>query len=184
MTSTEMMQNKENIEQEGTQNCDNFERAGKSLVISGATMCGHEVYTKTRSVQDSVRFTAREKDRDWQCKQQEEFDIQGSDPKTFFINLVASIKDSIEEMKEENKTFQTEVKTEIKMSIKRSEMEAQRWNKEFWDKLQAETNKCTHLIRQEKKETEVAVSKELKNKLQQDSAQTILLIDELTDRVQ
>jgi hypothetical protein len=57
-----------------------------------------------------------------------------------------------------HKDLTTEIKTEIEKSLKRSELETQRRNEELLDRFNAEISKCTHLISQVQKETEVELT--------------------------
>jgi hypothetical protein len=128
-------------------------------------------------------------------------DINLNDIHNPVTNLIDSNKKLTENRTQQDRTiasylksqedFRKEIKIDIESSLKKSAEELQRQKKEFLDRLQAETCDCTGLISRVKYETEakfktvnkniISVSKDLETKLEQDNAQTNLLIGELTD---
>jgi hypothetical protein len=86
-------------------------------------------------------------------------------------------KTFLESMEANNIQFQkssmTEIKTEIKISFKRSEFESQRLNEELLDRFNAKTSKCTHLISQVQKETEVELTIDIDNKIIEENTELI-----------
>jgi hypothetical protein len=127
-----------------------------------------------------------------------------NDVRSLLANMLSAIQDSNEQMQalqnkvaasnsELQESVRAAIKSETEKLIKRFELENERLNKEFSERLHSEVMKCTHLIGQVQKDTEaelVAVKKNiqaasagLEDRMDQHSSQTNSILDELTSRV-